>query len=299
MDRSRLSSGMDRVRQITHANMALDLGGNAHDHVSPKGDRDGSAKAVSGSGRLCLGPGAQGAARMNASVVIADDDADLAEALAEYLRPYGFAIRIVGDGAALCAALQNQPADLVLLDINMPGEDGLSLARRIRAGGFGDPAIIMLTGAVDVVDRVVGLEIGADDYIAKPCDPRELRARMRAVLRRHQSPTTPRDPPQQIAMGHKFLDLEGRCLIGPGEERQPLHAGEFALLATFATRPGRVLTREMLLDLAHPHGEEAFDRSIDVRIARIRRKLEQEPQKPTIIRTVRGVGYVFDPKTAF
>ena len=232
---------------------------------------------------------------MAASVVIADDDADLSSSLANYLRAQGILVTTVGDGAALKQVLGTKPADLVLLDLNMPGEDGLSLARALRGGGFGDPAIIMLTGATDVVDRVAGLEVGADDYLAKPCDLRELLARIRAVLRRRQGAAHPAAKSGPIRMGEKFLDLEARCLIGPGQERQALHSREYDLLAAFAARPGRVLTREKLLDLAHPNGEEAFDRSIDVRIARIRRKLEKDPSNPKIIRTVRGAGYVFDP----
>ena len=235
---------------------------------------------------------------MTTELVIADDDQALSAGLAEYFRAHGLAVRCVADGAGLRQALTASPADLVLLDLNMPGEDGLSLARSLRGGGFGDPAIIMLTAATDVVDRVAGLEVGADDYVAKPCDPRELLARIRAVLRRHKGAAPPAMKPRLVRMGEKTLDLEGRCLIGPAQERLTLHPREYDLLASFATRPGRVLTREILLDLAHPHGEEAFDRSIDVRIARIRRKLETNPAKPRIIRTVRGVGYVFDPEAA-
>lgn len=232
---------------------------------------------------------------MAADLAIADDDPVMSAGLAEYLRAHGFNVAMLGDGAALRRALRVKPADLVLLDLNMPGEDGLSLARALRSGEFGDPAIIMLTGAAEVVDRVAGLEVGADDYVAKPCDPRELLARIRAVLRRRHSAPPPAAKPALVRMGDKTLDLEARCLIGPGQERRALHPREFDLLAAFAARPGRVLTREKLLDLAHPHGEEAFDRSIDVRIARIRRKLETDPANPQIIRTVRGAGYVFDP----
>lgn len=232
---------------------------------------------------------------MATDLAIADDDAVLSASLAEYLRAHGLNVATVGDGAALRQALRARPADLVLLDLNMPGEDGLSVARALRGGEFGDPAIIMLTGAIDVVDRVAGLEVGADDYVAKPCDPRELLARIRAVLRRRHVALPSAAKPALVRMGDKTLDLEARCLIGSGQERYSLHPREYDLLAAFAARPGRVLTREQLLDLAHPHGEEAFDRSIDVRIARIRRKLEKDPADPKIIRTVRGAGYVFDP----
>jgi len=176
---------------------------------------------------------------------------------------------------------------------------------------------VMLTAAGDVVDRVVGLEVGADDYIAKPVDLRELLARLRAVLRRREAtqmalaavpsaPATPEAPASQAAtaevpagrrvrMGRTWLDLDGRRLTGPDGAEIPLGPSEFALLRAFAERPGRVLTREVLLDLAHPRGDEHFDRSIDVRIARIRRKVEAVPERPAVIKTIRGAGYVFDP----
>lgn len=234
-------------------------------------------------------------------ILIADDEAPLREAVAEYLSRQGFAVRAVGDGPALRAALDERPADLVVLDISMPGEDGLSLARALRSGPHADIGIVMLTAAGDVVDRVVGLEIGADDYIAKPCDLRELLARLRAVLRRRETAAPapaalPAPTGRLVRMGRNTLDLEARRLTGPEGQEIPLHASEYALLRAFAERPGRVLTRETLLDLAHPRGDEHFDRSIDVRIARIRRKIESVPDRPDVIRTVRGAGYVFDPK---
>jgi two-component system phosphate regulon response regulator OmpR len=163
----------------------------------------------------------------------------------------------------------------------------------------------MLTAAAEVVDRVVGLEVGADDYVAKPFDLRELLARLRAVLRRRAAaraaaaPAAPSAEPEaagrRVRMGRNRLDLDMRRLFGPDGREVPLVASEFELLRAFAERPGRTLSRETLLDLAHPHGEDHFDRSIDVRIARIRRKIEVEPSHPTVIRTARGLGYVFDP----
>lgn len=238
-------------------------------------------------------------------IVFVDDEAELREVVAEYLGRHGFAVRAVADGAALRAALAQRPADLVLLDISMPGEDGLAIARAIRAGPHADVGIVMLTAAGDVVDRVVGLELGADDYVPKPCDLRELLARLRAVLRRREAARASATPAAEagapalpagkiVRMGRNLLDLETGRLTGPDRAEIPLHASEFQLLRTFAERPGRVLTREMLLDLAHPRGEEHFDRSIDVRIARIRRKIEAVPDRPQVIKTVRGVGYVFD-----
>jgi two-component system phosphate regulon response regulator OmpR len=237
-----------------------------------------------------------------ASIIVCDDEPDLREAVAEYLARRGFEVRRAGDAAALRRLLAERPAHAVVLDISMPGEDGLSVARGLRAQS--DIGIVMLTAAGDVVDRVVGLEIGADDYLAKPVDLRELLARLRAVLRRREAATgappmaasaAPAPPTRRVRMGRTQLDLDQRRLIGPDGAEIPLHASEFALLSAFAERPGRVLTREILLDLAHPHGEEAFDRSIDVRIARIRRKVEAVPERPAVIRTVRGAGYVFDP----
>ncbi len=239
-------------------------------------------------------------------IVVADDEEGLRKAVAEYLGRHGFAVRAVADGEGVRAALAERPADLLLLDISMPGEDGLSLARSIRNGDHAHIGIIMLSAAGDVVDRVVGLEIGADDYVPKPFDPRELLARLRAVLRRREVARTapvPAAPTVQpagkvVRMGRNLLDLEARRLTGPDGIEIALQASEFELLRSFAERPGRPLSRETLLELAHPRGEEHFDRSIDVRIARIRRKIEEVPDRPDVIKTVRGVGYVFDPKAA-
>ena len=244
----------------------------------------------------------------SAAIIVCDDEPDLREAVAEYLARRGLDVRRAEDAAALRRQLAERPADLVVLDIAMPGEDGLSLARALRAEG--DIGIIMLTAAGDVVDRVVGLEVGADDYIAKPVDLRELLARMRAVLRRREAtqqaiaalpgappqPATPAVPPgKRVRMGRTWLDLDARRLTGADGAEIPLGPSEFALLRAFAERPGRVLSRETLLDLAHPRGDEHFDRSIDVRIARIRRKIEAVPERPAVIKTIRGAGYVFDP----
>jgi two-component system phosphate regulon response regulator OmpR len=251
-----------------------------------------------------------------AAIIVCDDETDLREAVAEYLARRGLDVRRAEDAAALRRLLAERPADLVVLDIAMPGEDGLSVARSLRAES--DIGIVMLTAAGDVVDRVVGLEVGADDYIAKPVDLRELLARLRAVLRRREAtqqalaavpaaaaappvalvaaPALPAVPPgRRVRMGRTWLDLDARRLTGVDGSEIPLGPSEFALLRAFAERPGRVLSRETLLDLAHPRGDEHFDRSIDVRIARIRRKVEAVPERPAVIKTIRGAGYVFDP----
>lgn len=246
------------------------------------------------------------------AIIVCDDEPDLREAVADYLARRGFDVRRAAHGAMLREMLAERAADLVVLDIAMPGEDGLSVARGLRAES--DIGIVMLTAAGDVLDRVVGLEVGADDYIAKPVDLRELQARLRAVLRRREAmaqalgapaapvvaplaaaPVAPPAEGRRVRMGRTVLDLDRRRLLDAAGAEIPIGPGEFALLSAFAERPGRVLTREALLDLAHRRGDEHFDRSIDVRIARIRRKLEAVPDQPAVIKTVRGAGYVFDP----
>lgn len=231
-------------------------------------------------------------------VIVTDDDEDLREMVSDYLTGQGFSVCGVASGAALDAALAERPADLLIIDLNLPSEDGFSIARRIRAGSA--VPIIMLTGAADVVDRIVGLEMGADDYVTKPFDLRELKARIRAVLRR--GVTQPAEPVPQpaavagkniVSFGRAHLDLEGHCLILADGTRDTLTAMEFDLLRVLAQHPNRVLSRDRLLDLAHNRDNEPFDRSIDVRITRLRKKIEADPAKPTTIKTIRGVGYMF------
>jgi two-component system phosphate regulon response regulator OmpR len=239
-----------------------------------------------------------------ARLIAVDDEPELREMLTEYLARHGFDVRGAAGGRELDEMLAERPADLLLLDVNMPGEDGLSIARRMRATSA--VAIMMLTSASDVVDRVVGLEIGADDYVTKPFDLRELLARVRTVLRRARpeapAPAAPvdrepvdREPidARHVRFGAVRLDLDRRCLIRPSGETSVLTAMEFDLLQAFAQHPNRVLNRDQLLDFAHNRGWEPFDRSIDIRIARIRRKIEVDPAKPEVIKTVRGVGYLF------
>ncbi|MDQ4087428.1 MAG: response regulator transcription factor [Pseudomonadota bacterium] len=229
-----------------------------------------------------------------AHIVVVDDDPDVRETVAEYLRRNGFAVTEAEGGDALREVMAARPIDLALLDINMPGVDGLTLAREIRASG--SAGIIMLTANNDDLDKIVGLEVGADDYVTKPYNPRELLARVKAVLRRarnggEETATLGRE----VQMGKCRLNLDTRRLYEPDGTEVPITAMEFDLLKTFAERPNRVLTRDQLLDLAHNKEMEAFDRSIDTRITRLRRKIEPDPSKPDCLRTVRGAGYVYNP----
>ena len=231
-------------------------------------------------------------------IIVVDDEPDLREAVAEYLGQHGLAVRAVGDGGAFRAALAETPPDVALLDISLPGEDGLSLARFLRGAHGQTVGIIMVTAAGEVVDRVVGLEIGADDYISKPFDLRELLARVRATLRKVEAARAavalPAKPAERIPFGPLTVDIAARKVLD--EEGGPidLTAMEFDLVLAFAERPGRVLSRAQLLDIAHPGGSDPFDRSIDVRITRLRRKIERNAAAPALIRTVRGAGYVYD-----
>jgi DNA-binding response OmpR family regulator len=229
-----------------------------------------------------------------AQIIVIDDEAELRAMVAEYLTGQGFAVRLAAGGAELDAHLAERPADLLILDVNMPGEDGLGIARRLRAAGT--VPILMLTAASDVVDRVVGLEMGADDYLTKPFDLRELRARVRSLLRRASGPAPaapPEEPGRYVRFGRVRLDLHARQLVDDDDRPLRLTAMEFDLLEAFARHPNRALSRDRLLDLAHSRDWEPFDRSIDIRVARLRRKVEPDPTKPSVIKTVHGVGYVF------
>jgi two-component system phosphate regulon response regulator OmpR len=192
--------------------------------------------------------------------------------------------------------LARERYDLMILDLMLPGEDGLSICRRLR-GGNEDMPIIMLTAKGDDVDRIVGLEVGADDYVTKPWNPRELLARVKAVLRRasKSGDGATATMGREVQMGKCRLNLDSRRLFEADGADVPLTAMEFDLLRTFAEHPRQVLSRDRLLDLAHNKEMEAFDRSIDTRITRIRRKVELDPSKPDCIRTVRGGGYVYNP----
>lgn len=231
-------------------------------------------------------------------ILICDDEPDLREMVGEYLEKRGYAVTLAEHGADLQSKLEDgSDADVILLDVNMPGEDGLSVLRRLRAER--EVAVIMLTAAGEVVDRIVGLEMGADDYLAKPVDLRELEARIKAVLRRigrSDASDTERAEPETVVFDGLKLDLSGAKLYDREGAEVSLTAMEFRLLRVFVEARGRVLNRDQLLELAHDRGWDPFDRSIDIRISRLRRKIELNPSKPEIIRTVRGIGYMFDPE---
>jgi two-component system phosphate regulon response regulator OmpR len=228
-----------------------------------------------------------------AHILVVDDDPDLSDMLLEYFVDNGFTVSVAESGHAMREAFQRRKIDLVIMDLRLPGEDGLALTRELRQQG-GIP-IIMLTGADEPVDRIVGLEVGADDYVGKPVDLRELLARVRTVLRRAAGREAPPGAaaPDSIAMGRCRLDLARHRLYGADGEEVPLTSMEFDLLKAFATHPDRVLSREQLLELAHHRDGEVYDRSIDVRITRIRKKIEADPEKPQILKTIRGAGYMF------
>jgi len=233
-------------------------------------------------------------------VLIVDDDESVRTMVAEYLESHGYTTAQAADGAAMRAAIEQAAPDVVLLDLNLPREDGLTLARYLRERY--DVGIIMVTGSGDVVDRIVGLEVGADDYVAKPFDPRELLARVKSVLRRLQARPSARVPAgdagPRVCFGHCQLDVAAHRLFD-GEGREiPLTSMEFDLLKVFAEHPGKALSRDRILTLTRNREWDPYDRSIDIRIARLRRKLEADPGHPQLIRTVRGVGYMFVPSAA-
>lgn len=227
-------------------------------------------------------------------VLVVDDDRSIREMLSEYLSSQGFRVVLAEDGAAMRSAIEAAAPDLVLLDLKLPHEDGLSLARYLRE--HYDVGIIMVTGAGGLVDRIVGLEVGADDYVAKPFDPRELLARIKSVLRRMQArPVEPGDGAslRSVPIGNCRLDLASHQLFDRNGEEIPITTMEFDLLKVFAENPGKALSRDRILTLTKNREWDPYDRSIDIRVARLRRKVEADPDSPRVIRTVRGVGYMF------
>ncbi|MEM7505677.1 MAG: response regulator [Pseudomonadota bacterium] len=232
----------------------------------------------------------------NAHILVCDDEQDVREMLSEYLERRGFQVSTAGDGQELRAVLDTRSVDAIVLDINMPGEDGLSVLRNLR---IDNPVpVIMLTATAEVIDRILGLEMGADDYLGKPVDLRELEARLKTVLRR-QAPVPAAteagngSSEARIPFGLCTLDMEAAALYDGDGAEVPITAMEFSLLKVFAENKGRVLNRDQLLDQAHDRDWDPFDRSIDIRISRLRRKIEPNASKPEVIRTVRGLGYIF------
>ena len=235
---------------------------------------------------------------MEGKIIILDDEAELRALLQRYLGSNGLTVRSVENAEQLDRLLAREPFDALILDLMMPGEDGLSVCRRLRVRGETIP-ILMLTAKGDPVDRIVGLEMGADDYLPKPFDPRELLARLHAMLRRQQmSGTVPAAQRNGcVRFGSFALDLAARQLTR-GEQLVPLSSAEYAVLGALATHPNRPLGRERLRTLAHGRDHEATERSVDVQVLRLRRLIEDNPGSPRFIQTVWGVGYLFAPDGA-
>jgi len=228
-------------------------------------------------------------------ILIVDDQKEICDVVQEYLSGEGYRVSAAHDGSGMRRALAQGAVDLVILDLMLPGEDGLSLARQLREES--EVGIIILTGRGETVDRIIGLEMGADDYLPKPFHLRELLARVKSVLRRVSSRTQEKQPPvrSKARFAGWNLDLSTRELKSPAGSEVRLTTGEFDLLAAFVNNANQVLSRDRLLDLARNREAGPFDRTIDVQVGRLRRKLEDDPQRPTIIKTVRGTGYIFTP----
>lgn len=228
------------------------------------------------------------------SILIVDDDVQIRQLLRDYLSGFDMSVVAVADGKAMADALEKESFDLVILDLMLPGEDGLSLCRSLRAKS--DIPILMLTARGEAMDRVVGLEVGADDYIVKPFEPRELVARIQTILRRSRGGRENiKEQKEAVFMGWR-LNFVLRQLVSPEELVIPLSNAEFRLLTVFVEHPNRVLTREFLLDEARGRNMDIFDRSIDILVSRVRQKLNDDPHTPSLIKTFRGEGYLFDAK---
>ncbi|HEX5321257.1 MAG TPA: response regulator [Stellaceae bacterium] len=239
----------------------------------------------------------------NGHILVVDDEVEVCNLIRNYLSGEGFEVSVAHNGDDMRETLERSAIDLVILDLVLPGEDGLALARSLR--DVSAIPILMLTGRGDPVDRIVGLEMGADDYLAKPFHLRELRARVQSVLRRvsgaMQAETSDgtRPPRPRARFAGWTFDLSTRELLSPSGEDVRLTPGEFDLLVAFVTNAGQTLSRDRLLDLIRDRDADAFDRTIDVRVGRLRRKLGDDPHSPQLIRTVRGGGYLFSPPVAF
>lgn len=226
---------------------------------------------------------------MSEHLLVVDDDEDIRELLCTYLGGVGYSVSKAADAAALRSALATQTVDLVLLDQRLPDADGLVLARDLRSTS--DLGIIIITGFGQPIDRIVGLEVGADDYVAKPIDLRELLARIRSVLRRRGA--RPVETSDTLQFQGWTLDTASRTLTAPSGRPVPLTSGDFDLLLVFARQPNRVLSRDELMNALHHRNAGPFDRAIDVQVGRLRRKVEADPSQPELIKSVRGVGYLF------
>lgn len=226
-------------------------------------------------------------------LLVVDDDAGIRKMLASYFEDEGYDVSVVADGTGMRGALARSAFDAILLDLGLPGEDGLALAREVRAGS--DIPIVMLTGRGDVIDRIVGLEVGADDYIAKPFHLREVLARVRTILRRRQAAGVPASRPEErvLEFDGLTLDLDRRRLVDANAAEIELTTGEFDMLTVLASHPGRVFERETLMDMTRGRSLDVFDRTIDAQIARLRKKIERDPRRPELVKSVRGIGYVF------
>jgi DNA-binding response OmpR family regulator len=229
-------------------------------------------------------------------LLVVDDDAETRELLSLYLGDQGFDVATVEDGIAMDRWLAGHTADLVVLDLMLPGEDGLSLARRLR--GEHKMPIVMISARGEEIDRIIGLEVGADDYVPKPFNPRELLARIRAVLRRNAPVPESGAAGQGISTFGPFrLDLDRRTLRRDDDDIE-LSRAEFELLAVFVAHPNKILSRDQIMDCLSGHDRDPFDRSIDVRVTRLRHKIEADPSNPGYIRTIWGVGYQFTPRAS-
>jgi len=232
-----------------------------------------------------------------ATILVVDDEPDVRDVLEEYLVAHGYAAMGAESASAAKAMAAAHPIDLALVDINMPGEDGLSLARHLRER-YAKIAIIILTSAGTVVDRIVGLEMGADDYVPKPFDPRELVARVKSVLRRTSAAGRADIGAERVRMGRCVLDVGAHRLTDESGSEVPMSSLEFDLLKALAEHPNRPLTRERILNLHQQRDWDPFDRSVDLRIMRLRKKIEPDPEHPRFIRTIRNEGYIFVPDGA-
>jgi two-component system phosphate regulon response regulator OmpR len=226
-------------------------------------------------------------------ILVVDDDVALRELITSYLNASGYQVEGVGDGVAFRASMARQGVDLVVLDLMLPGEDGLSLLKWLRTEG--GPPVIIVSARGEEVDRVVGLEVGADDYLAKPFGPRELLARVRAVLRRGGGNAPAPQETGALVFSPFRLDVATHVLLREGSEI-PLTSGEFTLLRIFLEHPNQVLTRDHLITLVKGYERAPFDRSVDVRVTRLRRKIEPNPEAPIYLRTIWGEGYLFSPR---